>query len=190
MKSYQVRIKAITPYMQHRMDDKSLAEWEKTRGPIIERDGLAKDDLTRAEFHCYRDEQGNCYMPTEQIRQALIAGGTYMKSKVGASSKSMKYIVASSFMIPEEGILLPNFDKIDKRSAVNRNVKARIIVIRPKWSTFDVHFRLDVREDSITEETIKQLFYYAGSHVGIGSYRPANTGLFGQFELVSLTPIK
>lgn len=37
MKAYRIKLKGLTPYMQHRMDDKKLDEWEKQRGPIMER---------------------------------------------------------------------------------------------------------------------------------------------------------
>jgi len=40
MKSYKVRIKGTSPYMQHRMDDGKLEQWENTRGMIIENLGL------------------------------------------------------------------------------------------------------------------------------------------------------
>ena len=38
MKKYQINIKGVTPYMQHRMDDQKLEDWEKQRGKIIERE--------------------------------------------------------------------------------------------------------------------------------------------------------
>lgn len=41
MKKYKVKIKGLTPYMQHRMDDVKLDAWEKLRGPIHERDDVA-----------------------------------------------------------------------------------------------------------------------------------------------------
>jgi hypothetical protein len=186
MKSFKVKIKGISPYMQHRMDDKKLAEWEKFRGPILERPEASLQDATVAEYHCYRNNDGNCFIPSDQIRGSLITAGTYLKSKVGARTKSMKSIVAAC-MIPEpEQITLPNYDAIDKRSAVNRHVKARVIVIRPKWSEWSAQFTLNVYEETITRETVTQLINYAGSYVGIGSFRPTNNGQFGRFKIESM----
>lgn len=37
MKQYKIEIQGVTPYMQHRMDDAKLEQWEKLRGPIHER---------------------------------------------------------------------------------------------------------------------------------------------------------
>jgi hypothetical protein len=187
MKKYNVKIKGLTPYMQHRMDDEKLEQWEKKRGPIHERPEVSHADVVRAEYHCFRNLEGKCYIPSDHIRGALIGAGSYVKAKVGGRSKSMKVLVAAMFMVDPEQIILPDYDAIDKRSAVNRNIKARVISVRPKWTHWEAEFTLSVYEDTITTETIEQLFAFAGNLVGIGSFRPTNNGLFGRFELVSLT---
>ncbi len=171
--------------MQHRMDDIKLEAWEKLRGKIMERPEVSHEDAVRAEYHCYRNPQGQCYIPSDQIRGALIGAGTYMKAKVGGRSKSMKTLVAATFVPNEEQIIIPDYDAVDKRSAVNRNIKARIIVIRPKWTTWEAEFTLNIHEDTITAETVKELLTYAGAYVGIGSFRPTNNGMFGRFEVVA-----
>lgn len=183
MHQFKVSIKGVTPYMQHRMDDEKLANWEKLRKYIIERPDVSLVDAERAEFHCYRNADGKCYIPAEQLRIALINAGGYTKAKVGNAKRSMKNIVAAMFMITPEEILLPDYDQIDKRSAVNKNIKARVIVLRPKWSTWEAEFTLRVDNDTITEETIGEIITNAGQFVGIGSYRPTNNGYFGRFEL-------
>lgn len=182
MKEYKIKIEGVTPYMQHRMDDQKLEEWEKNRKLIIERDDVAKEDQVRAEFHSYRDKEG-FFIPTEQIRGSLIGAGAMVKSKVGNSRKSMKNIVAGMFMIKEEKCRLPSDYEIDKRSAVNRNIKGRVITIRPKWEKWDVEFTLQVDNDTITKETVKEIIENAGQYIGIGSFRPTNNGMFGRFKL-------
>jgi len=182
---YKIKIKGITPYMQHRMDDKKLEEWEGGRPQIIERKGINHPDLVRAEYHAYVNEKGKYFLPSEHIRSAMITAGTYQKSKVGVRTKSMKSIVAAMFMVTPEEIPLPVFDQIDKRSAVNRNVKARVIVIRPKWTAWEAAFTLEVGESTLTDIQLKELINITGSYVGIGSYRPTNNGYFGRFELAS-----
>jgi hypothetical protein len=176
--------------MQHRMDDLGLSEWEKCRKQIIERPEVSQADNHRAEYHCHRNREGFCFIPAEQIRGSLINAGTYLKSKVGARSKSMKTIVAATFIITPDEIILPDWDIIDKRSAVNKNIKARVMVVRPKWINWEASFTLECHESTITKETIQQVFTYAGSFCGIGSYRPTNNGLFGRFEIVNIQEIK
>ena len=170
--------------MQHRMDDKSLAEWEKSRGSIIERKELTMEDEKRAEFHCYRDtENGKCYIPSEQFRQSMIAAGSFVKAKMGNARRSMKNIVAAMFRIKEDKIYIPDLDEVDQRSAVNRKTKDRIIVIRPKWNNLTVTFTLIIAKEEITDEMIRDIIEHAGLYVGVGSYRPSNQGMFGMFEI-------
>lgn len=183
---YSVTIKGVTPYMQHRMDDEKLAEWETRRKKIIERDNLDTEAEKLAAYHSFIDENGNFYLPSDHIRMSLINAGSFMKSKVGNARKSMANIVAAMFSINPEQIELPKFDTVDVRSAVNRNVKARIIVKRPKWMDWKAKFTLIIDDDTITKDTVADLLSYAGRYVGIGSYRPEHKGQFGRFEVENI----
>lgn len=189
MKKYDVCVRGLTPYLQHRMDDAKLEVWEKKRGLIMERDDISHDDLLRAEFHCYRNGNNKCFIPADHFRGALIGAGSLVKAKVGGRSKSMKQIVAGMFMVSPDHIELPDYDSVDKRSAVNKNVKARVIVIRPKWTEWEVKFQLHVMNDTITKETAKDVLEKAGDYIGIGSFRPTNNGMFGRFEVVEFKDI-
>lgn len=190
MRRYSVNLKSKSPYLQHRMDDVKLEVWEKEHNLVVTRPEVSQADAVRAEYHCYRNIKGKCFIPSEHIRGSLIAAGTFVKSKVGAQTKSMKSVVAAMFFIQPEEIELPDYDMIDKRSAVNRNVKARVITIRPKWSTWNVRFELHVDNDTITIEMIKNIFEFAGNNVGIGSFRPTNNGMFGRFDIIDIKEIK
>lgn len=184
---YTVKIKGITPYMQHRMDDVKLDEWEKNRKHIIERSDVNQEDLKRAEFHAYRNKDGKCFIPAEQLRIAMINGGTYLKSKVGSRTKSMKGIIAAVLRINPEQIIIPDYDEIDKRSAVNKNIKARVMVVRPKWSEWSAQFNMILDNSTLTKEMLTELVIVTGNYVGIGSYRPTNNGYFGRFSLEDIT---
>lgn len=175
--------------MQHRMDDSKLEDWEKNRKLIIERDDISKEDQVRAEFHSYNDN-GKFFLPAEHVRGSLIEAGGMVKSKVGNSRKSMKNIVAGMFFVTPERIALPQFTSIDKRSAVNRNIKGRVIVIRPKWDEWCVEFTLSVDNDTITDDTVREILENAGKFIGVGSFRPTNNGMFGRFEVDAFKKIK
>jgi hypothetical protein len=189
MQKYKIEIEGVTPYMQHQMHDEVLDEWEKKRGFIIERKDVAEEDLKRAEYHAYINSKGKCYIPSEHIRGSMINAGGYVKSKVGNKAKSMKNIVAAMFFISPEEILIGEDFVIDKRSAVNRNIKARVISIRPKWEKWKASFVLSVDNDTITKETIVTIIEYAGQYVGIGSFRPTANGYFGRYKLNSIEKI-
>ena len=44
MKKFKIEIEFVTPYMQHRMDDKKLEEWEKSR-KLIDKGKTSKRDF-------------------------------------------------------------------------------------------------------------------------------------------------
>lgn len=178
---FKVSVTGITPYMQHRMDDTKLASWEKSRGVIIERDGLNDEPNKIAAFHSYITPSGEYFIPSEHFKQSMVKGGGYIKSKVGNAKRSMKNIVAAMFFITPEKIPFRKFDEVDTRSAVNKNNKARVIVHRPKWGEWTCEFTLFVDNDSITTETIKEIIEASGKYIGVGSYRPEHTGEYGRF---------
>ena len=183
---YEIEIKAspIFPYyMQHRMDDEKLEQWEKKRGRIIERDDINEEDNKRALFHSYFNDKGKFYIPSEHIRCSMIEAGRLTKGKVGASTRSMTQIVAGMFFIKDEELPIHQKWDIDKRSCVNNNVKARVITIRPKWKDWKTKFTLIVDEPTITKETVKKIVEDAGKYIGIGSYRPQHKGPFGRFVI-------
>jgi hypothetical protein len=189
-KTYKIKIKGISPYMQHRMDDMKLDEWEKFRGKIMERPEVSEEINKRAEYHCFRNNNGDCYIPADHIKGALINAGSYLKAKVGGRSKSMKILVAACFSVSPDEIIIPEFDSIDRRSAVNKNIKARVIVVRPKWIEWEAEFELTIQEKTITKETVCELIKIAGNLVGIGSFRPTNNGGFGRFQLYNIDLVK
>lgn len=192
MRQFKLQIKGVTPYMQHRMDDKKLAEWEVARGKIIERDGLNDEPAKKAAFHAYIDNEGNYFIPSEHFKQCFVKGGTFVKGKVGSTTKSMKNIVAGMWRITPEHIPFRMFDEVDTRSAVNNNVKARVIVHRPKWLNWTCEFELLIDDDAkngMTLDTIRNIITYAGRYLGVGSYRPEHTGEYGRFELAGIIEV-
>ena len=192
MRKFKVKVIGVTPYMQHRMDVQKLEAWEKSRGKIIERDGLNDEPSKTAAFHAYIDDKGQYYIPSEHFKQCFVKGGGYVKGKVGNSTRSMKNIVAGMWRIEEEKISFRKFDEVDTRSAVNNNVKARIIVHRPKWIKWSAGFTLLIDDDAkngITEETINNIISYGGRYLGVGSYRPEHTGEYGRFAIEKITEV-
>lgn len=182
MREFKVKIKGVTPYMQHRMDTQKLIDWENERGRIIERDGLNTEPEKTAAFHAYIDSNGNYYIPSEHFKQSFVKGGGFVKAKVGNSTRSMKNIVAGMWRIKEEKIPFRKFDEVDVRSAVNNNVKARIITHRPKWNEWSCQFTLIIDDDGLlSNKMITDIIGYSGRYLGVGSYRPEHTGEFGRF---------
>jgi len=190
MRKFKVQIVGVTPYMQHRMDDAKLKEWEQKRSRVIEREGLNSSEEKQALFHAYTTESGEYYIPSDHFKQSFVKGGATVKGKVGNATKSMKNVVAGMWAIKESQIPFRRFDEVDTRSAVNQNVKARVIVNRPKWLDWECEFTLTIDDDNtMTVGMINEIIKNAGRYLGVGSYRPEHTGEFGRFTH-TLTELK
>lgn len=176
--------------MQHRMDDIKLEAWLKDRGPIYEKYDISNPDLI-ADFHSHTIRESkdrlSYHIPADHFRMSMIEAGKMVKGKVGGSMKSMANVVAGLFTVNPEHIYIPKWQTFDKRSAVNRNIKGRVIVIRPRWNEWRAEFNLMVDEDSITSETIQSIIEKSGKYIGIGSYRPQNKGQFGRYQIEEFT---
>jgi len=191
MKKYNIKIKAnpVFPfYLQHRMDDVDLKKWEESRGRIIERKDLNQDDIVKAEYHSYKNLEGDYYIPANHIMGALINAGKLVKAKVGNATKSMTNVVAGMFYVKSlngnhDQIPIGPWDDILKVSAVNQNIKARVMTYRPKWKDWSAEFELIVDNDTVTDQTIKTVVEYAGAYVGIGSWRPEKKGQYGRYVI-------
>lgn len=190
MRQFKVKVIGVTPYMQHRMDDLKLEAWVKDRGPIYEKYDISNPEVI-ADFHSHTVRESvdrlSYHIPSDHFRMSMIEAGKMVKGKVGGSMKSMANVVAGLFSVTPERIHIPKWDTFDKRSAVNRNIKGRVIVIRPRWNEWKAEFTLTVDEDSITIETIQSIIEKSGKYIGIGSYRPQNKGQFGRYQIESLT---
>lgn len=188
MRKFRIQVEGVTPYMQHRMDDIKLEQWVKQRGPTYESYDIS-NPLVLADFHSHIHFNGSIeyFIPADHFRMSMIESGKMVKGKVGGATKSMSNVVAGMFIVTPERIQIPKWDTIDKRSAVNRNIKGRIIVIRPKWNNWRAEFTLSVDEDTITNEMIAKIIRYSGKYIGIGSYRPQCKGQFGRYDLISMT---
>jgi len=186
-RKFEIVLKSTTQYMQHRMDDAKLQEWEKKRKKIIERPDIDVTDYKQAIYHSYNDETG-FYIPSEHFKQAFILAGATVKSKMGTSSRSLKPVIAGGWQILQNKFYIPEFDHVDVRSAVNNNVKARVTTKRPKWDNWEVklHLITDDIENPLTIQTIVEVMSTAGRNIGIGSYRPQHTGEFGRFMVKSI----
>jgi hypothetical protein len=185
MRKYQISIRGISPYMQHRMITQILVDANESRGKIIENKGKNLTDMEKARQCAYFDEKGY-YIPKEHLFYCMVNGAGYHKAKVGNASRNMKNIVAGQFHIEESKFHmhpLDVIDEIDVRTGVNQNIKGRVVIVRPKWKNWGFTFTLCIDNTTLTDQQIGDIIVSAGSYVGMGSYRPQHLGEFGRFEI-------
>lgn len=165
-----VTIKGIAPLLQNRFPEAEQFE-DKTR----KRAGMPEE--MDVEKRLYKFPDGTIYQPAEHILGAMIKASTNFLI-VGKRKKSYRELVESSIFIEPECI--PHKIQkwvVDKRSVVNPATKGRQIRLRPRFDEWELDFKIITYEKQLPFEVIKQILDYAGTHIGIGDFRPR----FGRF---------
>ena len=83
MKKYKVIIEGVTPYMQHRMDDTKLDQWEKLRPPIHERPEVSHEDAVRAAGMGVNDVGFGHILPVSLALVSKISPRRMLATSVG-----------------------------------------------------------------------------------------------------------
>lgn len=194
MKNIKVKIKGVTPLLQHRFTEDELmgllgAKTEKRKD---------KAELTPrqiAESYVYKGEDGTFQIPTSYILGAFKSVASEYKQK-NSVRKSMKSIAGgiltpqSEFvtLIEDDGTPLKSFE-VDIRKATNHQ-KGAVAVCRPRFDKWSCEMDFMIDDDLASPETIHQILNDAGKRSGIGSFRVSKGGSFGQFRVTEFTEIQ
>ncbi|UCD07260.1 MAG: hypothetical protein JSW41_05560 [Candidatus Aenigmatarchaeota archaeon] len=177
MYEVEVEIEGIRPLLQHRFPDVGEAEKKskKKTGSI--------DYSLEAEKSAYRDEKGNLYQPSTHIEGALVKGAVNFQI-TGKGKKTYKDLVKATVFVEPEAIPHEIQDyEIDSRPVVIQ--RARVVRYRPRLDEWKLKFKIQVRDDQLPKEVLKEILEYAGNNVGIGDYRPR----FGTFMVTSFKEV-
>lgn len=187
MKNYQVKIEGLTPLMHHRMTEESLHQLLGTK----DKKKKPKEDITPREIaaqHAYKTVDGEFYIPADYVTGAFIHVSSEFKRQ-DSQRKSYKTIAGGIFRLNEEkailttkkGKTIKDFE-VDIRKATNHQ-KGAVAVCRPRFDDWATEFTVSVDTEIIEPETVLQMLEDAGRRAGIGSFRVAKRGYFGQFQV-------
>lgn len=179
----KVRIRGLTPLLMNRFTEQSEIDVSSgSRISIRAKNGSPREE---AEAKCYKDHDGNLYIPGTNIFAALVGAGVF--HKVGRS----KLTTQKSSLIPA-GIAVIELVcpleargwEVDSRSVVVPATGGRIMCHRPRIDEWEASFTLEVDEEMFNEKTVRMLVNDAGKKIGLGDYRPQRKGPFGRFSVV------
>ena len=176
----KVTIKGLTPLLMNRFTEQAEIDVSSgTRVSIKSKNGSPREE---AAAKCYKESDGNLFIPGTNIFAALVAAGTF--HKVGKS----KLTTLKSSLIPA-GIavidlvcpLNTNHWEVDSRSVVIPSTGGRIMCHRPRIDDWEASFTIEVDTEMFNEKTVRILVDDAGKKIGLGDYRPQRKGPFGRF---------
>ena len=175
MKIYNIKIRFITDYLQHRFTEdakKELEEWV-SKGIVP-----TTEDEWRASL--YIDESG-IFIPAVQIKKSLEFAGKEFKHKKKRSH--IQQWVISNLTVQPLRIYINKFepDKIET-SYPKRKDGNRVKLQHPAFNAgLEIEFQINNLDDEMEDKTTENLVKTAGHMYGIGARRK---DMFGRFELV------
>ena len=176
----EVKIKGITPYMQHRFPIEDMREiLDKVKIKVIK-------TKTPPVIKALYKEGDKIYLPAAHLEGAIKEASKNFK---GRGRSSLYKVLCGILSVEPEKIFnfKPQKWVIDERVGNNPNTGKggnKVIIERPKFEDWEAEFVIRVDTSDISSEKLREVVEFAGNYVGIGSYRPSKGGKFGRFKIV------
>jgi hypothetical protein len=141
-----------------------------------------------AEPKVYQHE-GRPIWPGENLMSCLIAAGVFVRLDAKRQVSTGKGTLLPGLMSMLD-FVLPLVDpdtgkpcvwEPDIRKGTNPNGNEAVCIVRPRFDRWAFHVRVEIDDNEIGENTIRQLWDFAGKRIGLGDFRPSRKGIFGQF---------
>lgn len=187
MKTYKVKIKGVTPLLQHRMNDEELMKLLGTKTEK-KKDKEEKTPREIAEEYAYKNNFG-FVIPTAYLVGAFRSVASEYKQK-NSVRKSLKTIAGGIFrpetefaqLIDENNKPITSFE-VDIKKATNHQ-KGAVAVCRPRFDSWFIEFDVSIDETLVSPDLVLEILNDAGKRSGIGSFRVSKGGYYGQFIVV------
>ena len=165
---YKVRIKGVAPLLMNRFSvDTEKKSTRKKKVYVAEEE---------AERKTYRTSKGELFLPSTHFKASMIKASTDFTM---TGRKTYKDYVKSGLFILESEIVLDQqkYEIFECPVVIQR---ARVMSWRPMFKEWSCGFTIDIADDMMNSETIKDILESAGKYKGVGDFRPEH----GRFEIV------
>ena len=185
MKTIQIEISGRTPLLCNRFTDQ--AQLDATSGVRSSIANDAKTSLEQADESLYKSEEnGEPGIPGPNILRCMIDAGKFLKQGRGKVTTQKTSLVPASVMLEEPFVMLQTESgwKVDTRPVRIPATGGRILRHRACFDDWKLAFSVTLDETIITEKLFRELVDIAGSHIGLGDFRPDTKGPFGRFNVI------
>jgi len=196
MKRFSLTLKGSPPgVLFHRMSTEALLKLRDKTGKKSK--SAAPLSLEEEAEQCiHRDASGRAVIPTKMLMAALMNAGVFIRldQKRQLSTKDSSLLPGLLHIDDTEFLLLKpgsgdesTWGYASWRYTVeqgrNPNGGEAVCIVRPLFELWAITFDVTLDTDELAEDTFRRLFDLAGSRVGIGDWRPARKGVYGQFRV-------
>ena len=169
MLKIKVLVEGIAPLLQNRFPEEEHPENETKKKKKV------FVSAEEAESKLYKDKTGRICQPARHFEACMIKASSNFKFE---GKKSYKDAFKGGIFITPEMIphKFPKFE-VDRQPVVIQ--RSRIMRSRPRFDNWLLEFTIDVIDDRISADVVKEALDYCGLYVGIGDLRPR----FGRFKV-------
>lgn len=192
METIKLTITGLSPLLMHSDRgadplDPDVQEHKKLTGIRKKTDEIHRA-IAKSEWKIgmYYDAKLGPYMPTTNLRSAIVEGGKI--NKLGTAAKRGTLILTDRAPLLYEGPR--DIEKmwdvqssfVDRRSVVV-GTSGRLMRYRPRFNDWSVSFDLVFNPEVLTRDQLLLCAENAGHMVGLGDYRLSCGGFFGRFAV-------
>jgi len=177
MYEVNVKIEGITPLLMNSsigVDD-----------DVIKKVTGSTSKLAEAEQVCFKKlymmPDGTVYQPGIHVERMLSESAKNYKIK-GKGKSTYSKIFGSAITVAPDAIphLIKDW-KVNAQNVVIPSTKGRVMCYRAEFPKWVLEFTIQVLDDQIPLEVVKQVIEYGGIYNGLGDFRPQKKGKFGKF---------
>lgn len=174
----EVEIKGAAPLLMHRFPEPTTEEKSRKRSGA-----LAWQDEFEASKYVLPD--GTLYQPSTHIEGALLKAGANFQI-AGRRKKTYKDLIKGALIVLPEAIphRIQQCD-IDARAIVNPSTRGRVMRYRARLNRWELTFTVQLLDEQLPAEVVREILEHAGRYVGIGDYRPK----FGRFAVTAFREV-
>jgi hypothetical protein len=197
MKNISVHCRGITPLFMNRMSESVLENIRtKTKASKTSKIGSVITPRQEAEPKVYT-HAGEPIIPATNLMSCLIAAGVFVRLDAKRQISTGKSTILPGFLSLDDAWIPLLTSKgaqasweADVRQGRNPNGGEAVAICRPRFDdwAFRLHIGIDTTE--IGENVMRDLWDKAGRRIGLGDFRPARKGVFGQFVVDEWIPVE
>ncbi|MBI4241485.1 MAG: hypothetical protein HY613_07185 [Candidatus Rokubacteria bacterium] len=185
MRRLKVILQSLTPLLMHRFGEAARDALKAgTSASIKVTDPVALSEQAAYRLAAANGQPGELYQPAEHIERAFYqAAGFHKIGRRSAKSVAGAAVGISPRKIPHGTARF----EIDEQSGVNPSTRGRVMIYRARLDAWRLAFDLDLDESLIQPDLARKILEDAGRKIGIGAFRVAKGGRFGQFQVVEFS---
>jgi len=192
---YQCTIEGVSPLIMHScagMDEDN--PFAKEKAEIIRKraSNRTSADIVRLKeintaLGLWINENGEPEIPTTAVRRMLEDAAK--KLKQGGLVREGLFVKSTTFHYDKT--LGETLDELAKNKKVQFTVavviqRKRLLATRPHFKEWKLEITIDAEDDLVDKSQLQQWLEIGGRRIGIGAWRPTNSGYYGRFKLISL----